>query len=321
MQYPVTIFSETEAPEDRERVKQSIVRLHNQRALDFILSIDIGSHQVQPNQTTDWQTNPARYRHSPRTYELGKQLSVPVIGIDTWEKRVYLRDRIRDGKVVHQANSLTLRETRMAENILKYGSLGHCAVIVDDINLRGLPSEAYGETSLLIKKFLCQENVAFVPTPLSDRMNIIKIHGSSFNQRIYRQINQLQQDMFDEIEGDFQSPEGLRHIYTVQREVVKNSLHSLPYDDTWLCLADGHIVSLVSVCVGPNQMLMLTSAYTCPSYRENGYMSTLFRRILQHYCKDKYRLSLNVLIQNDAAVRLYRKFGFRPVYCTMMKTD
>lgn len=321
MQYPVIIFSETDDAQDRERVKQAVIRHHNHTPLDYILAIDIGSHQVQPNQTTDWQTNPARYRHSPRTYELGQQLGVPVIGIDTWEKRVYLRDRIRDGQVVHQGASLLLRETRMVENILKYGALGHCAVIVGDVNLRGLPTEAYGETSLLVKKLLCQENVTFVPTPLSDRMQIVKVSGNSFNQHIYQCISQLHHEMLDETEGDFQSPEGLLHMYRIQREAMKNNLRHLSQDDTWLCVIDGHLVSLVSVSPGVNQMLALTMAYTRPAYRENGYMSSILRRVMQYYCKDKHRLYLNALVTNDTAIRLYHKFGFRPVYCTMMKTD
>lgn len=321
MQYPVTIFSETTDPQDRERVKQAIIRLHQQSPLAYILAIDIGSHQVQPNQTTDWQTNPSRYHHSPRTYELGQQLNIPVIGIDTWEKRVYLRDRMRDGRVVDQVASLSLRETRMVENILKYGALGACAVIVNDINLRGLPSSTYGDTSLLIKKLLCQDNVTFCPTPLSDRMNIIRVNGTSFNQCIYQQINQLEEANLDEAEEDYQSSAGLSHLHQWQRGTVKGQSHYASRDDIWLYVVDGHIVSLLNVGLTTNKMLKITSVYTTPAHRENGYMSALFRSIMRYYCKDSHRLTLDVLVKNDAAIRLYSKLGFKPVYCTMMKVD
>lgn len=318
MKNNVYIFAEVQTEEDRERVADAIRALRREGKIDLILADDIGMHSAQNPVAATKHKKDENYRISPRTYDLCLELNIPAIGIDNWEKKLYLRDIINDkGEAINQISSTTIRENKMADMINKYALLGNCAVIVEESRVRGLPSKRLGGTSVIVKKFLCDPNVKFFSSPATalEEEAIVKIEGPIFNHHIFTRLITLG-NIFIEEQQQYYTPDFFERRSTpVQQYKLDDFLYSRIA--TYGKVIDNTIVSMVVVKPITETLIQLHTVFTHPNYRYNGYISDIFKRIFLDYPKKHYTFELNVLNNNVDARRLYDRLGFQPVYLNL----
>lgn len=318
MKNNVYIFGEVHDEVDRTRVANAIRQLHREGKINYILADDIGMHSAQSPVVAVKHKNDNNFRTSSRTYDLCIELRIPVIGIDSWEKKLYLRDVINEkGECINQISSTTIRENKMADMINKYSLLGNCAVVVEESRIRGLPSKKLGETSIIVKKFLCDPNVKFFPTPAStlNENHIVKVDGSIFNNFIFKRLIQLGNDFLAEQkqykDEEFYSRTSAPHC----QYSMDDFLHSRIC--TYCKVIDNTIVSMAVLKKQTETLFHISSVYTHPNYRDNGYISDIFKQVFADYPKKNYVFELSVLDMNINARRLYDRLGFKPLHITL----
>ena len=146
----VIIFGEIHTAEERDEIEQLILRCHRSRPFNFLLSEELGSHEVFTNPGKVKAIKNMEWSNSPRSYELGITLNIPVIGIDTWDKTVYEKDVRQGNKILDCSHSFALREARMRQVILECAVKNRrIAVIVGDSHLREHPHKVLGGPSVL----------------------------------------------------------------------------------------------------------------------------------------------------------------------------
>lgn len=318
MKNNVYIFAEVHDDADRTRVADAVRLLHREGKIDIILADDIGMHSAQSPVAAAKHKKDENYRISPRTYDLCLELNIPAIGIDNWEKKLYLRDVHNDkGECINQISSTTIRENKMADMINKYALLGNCAVIVEESRVRGLPSKRLGGTSVIVKKFLCDPNVKFFSSPVTtlDEDNVIKVEGPIFNHHIYSRLIMLGNTFISEQEQYYAPDFFERRSTPVQNYKLDDFLYNRIC--TYCKIIDNTIVSMVVLKPITETLVQLHTVFTHPDYRYNGYISDIFKRIFLDYPKKHYTFELNVLTNNIDARRLYERLGFKPIYLNL----
>lgn len=156
MLFITDIFGEIHTKEDRDRIEKMILSNNHRAGYDFILTEEIGHHIALTEKDKQIGIRNHLWGISPRSYELGIKLNIPVIGIDTWEDYIYRKPL---------AEQFVLRETRMVEVIREYSLKGSCAVIVGDTHLRTIRTNELGDVSLLHKAFYKRDGFNIIRSP------------------------------------------------------------------------------------------------------------------------------------------------------------
>lgn len=319
MKHNVYIFGEMHTSEERDRVEKEIIKLHAEGKIDYLLSEEVGPNKALTANACQILINEKNYSISDRSYKLGIKLSIPVIGIDNWNKETYSEDK-RDtfGKLTDCARSFIIRESTMALAIMDYSSLGNCAVIVGDSHLRGLYNPVMGDSSPIIKHYLDNPKVKIYRSPISDlkENNIVLVSGMSFNAHAYEKIIKLA-DLLGEDERQYQDIEFLKRI---GKESNKHDISSFvsPEKETFCYVLNNEIVSMMVVNKRSNNLIILGPGFTLEEHRSKGYMKSIFDTIFEAYPKDKYGIGIGVLTNNEKAIKLYERIGFKPQHMSMI---
>ena len=166
MLFKTDIYGEIHTKEDRDRVEELIRKNHQKTPYQYLLTEEIGSEKAMTDSDKRIGIRNHLYSISPRSYELGIELKLPVIGIDIWEDDIYKNDvKDKDGNAIDFKLSFLLRETRMVDIIRKFSRLGNCAVIVGDSHLRLTKTKELGDISLLQKAFRLDAQYIFHRSP------------------------------------------------------------------------------------------------------------------------------------------------------------
>lgn len=144
MLFITDIYGEIHTREDRDRIESELLKKHKLVKYNFILTEEIGDNIALTNKDKLIGINNHLWGISPRSYELGIKLNLPVIGIDTWDDKVYQENL---------PEQFLQRETRMVKVISEYSRKGNCVVLVGDSHLRTIVTKELGGVSLLHKAF------------------------------------------------------------------------------------------------------------------------------------------------------------------------
>lgn len=166
MLFKTDIYGEIHTKEDRDRIEELIRKNHKANPYQYLLTEEIGSERAMTDSDKRIGIRNHLYSISPRSYELGIELKLPVIGIDLWKDEVY-KDDIKDanGMAIDFKRSFLLRETYMVNTIREFSRLGNCAVIVGDSHLRLTKTKELGDISLLQKAFRLDAQFVFHRSP------------------------------------------------------------------------------------------------------------------------------------------------------------
>lgn len=145
MLHRVDIFGEYHDDEDRTRIEKILLERHKEHPYQFILSEEAGDGVY----LTEAERNNAIKREifsiGPRSYMLGNNLDLPVIGIDEWDEKKF----DIAGERISTKLSFKIREARMLSVIKTYMAKGSCAVLIGDSHLRTVFTPELGEPSKL----------------------------------------------------------------------------------------------------------------------------------------------------------------------------
>ena len=165
--HEVILFGEMHTPEERDEIERLIKRCHAVKPFNFLLSEEVGPYETFTNPGKLKAIKDKEWSISPRSYELGIALNVPVIGIDIWDKEIFKDDIYQGDKLVNCSKSFTTRETHMKSVILQCAiKRRRIAVIVGDSHLRQQKNPVMGEPSVLTQFF--DRDFLIVRSPISE---------------------------------------------------------------------------------------------------------------------------------------------------------
>lgn len=166
MLFKTDIYGEIHTKEDRDRIEDLIRKNHKVNPYQYLLTEELGSVSALTDSDKRIGIRNHLYSISPRSYELGIELKIPVIGIDLWDDDVY-KDDVKDsnGMAIDFKRSFLMRETYMVNTIRTFSRQGNCAVIVGDSHLRLTKTKELGDISLLQKAFRSEAQYIFHRSP------------------------------------------------------------------------------------------------------------------------------------------------------------
>ncbi|MGJ8525430.1 Acetyltransferase [Halomonadaceae bacterium LMG 33818] len=103
--------------------------------------------------------------------------------------------------------------------------------------------------------------------------------------------------------------------HAVLKETLDESRAQLPVRHCWMAEdSDGQLIGHLELVLDwENQVGRLARVIVAPDHRGKGYASHMVKQVLEHaFVRDGLkRVELNVYPQNSAAVKTYRRLGFR----------
>lgn len=151
----IEIFGELHDDGERLAIEKKIKELHAIKPFDFILSEETGDAVALTNADKQRLINNEYFSIGPRSYQLGMELNIPVIGIDKWGIPSHFSQEVIFG----------IREKQMLSVIEKYSKLGRVVVLVGDAHLREVDSEQLGKKSVLHTKLHLKPGVQIHRSP------------------------------------------------------------------------------------------------------------------------------------------------------------
>lgn len=139
MNISIDIFGENHTVKERTVIERKIKHLHSIKPFDFILSEEAGDAIAISKEDKQKLIDSKYFSIGPKSYQLGIELEIPVIGIDLWGIH----------PSIPQETKFTMREKHMLNVIEKYSKLGRIAVLIGDAHLRSVDSEQLGKKSIL----------------------------------------------------------------------------------------------------------------------------------------------------------------------------
>lgn len=130
----IIIFGEDHSPQERTRIETHIRKLKP----DYILSEELGPYKYFTQKEILKGIREKKYSNSDRTFKLGLELNIPVIGIDVW-----------DNLPTNLIQQFKIREKYMVNTINSYRNKGLICVIIGDAHLRTIKTKELGNSSPL----------------------------------------------------------------------------------------------------------------------------------------------------------------------------
>lgn len=155
MTISIEIFGELHDITERLAIENKIKELHAINPFDFILSEEAGQAVALTNHYKKKLINEEHFSIGPRSYQLGIELNIPVIGIDKWGVPPHFSQEVIFG----------IREKQMLSVIEKYSKLGRVVVLVGDAHLREVDSKQLGKKSVLHTKLFGKPGVRIHRSP------------------------------------------------------------------------------------------------------------------------------------------------------------
>lgn len=145
MLHRVDIFGEIHTDEDRTRIERLLLERHKEHPYQYILSEEVGDGVYTTTKQKEDAIKNEVFSIGPRSYKLGINLDLPVIGIDEWDKSKFKFP----GGTANIPKAFQVREARMKSVIKTYMALGSCAVLIGDAHLRKTTTKELGDPSKL----------------------------------------------------------------------------------------------------------------------------------------------------------------------------
>lgn len=322
MKNKVWIFGEMHTKEDRDRIEEEIIELHRKVKFKYLLSEEVGSLIAKTDKEKEAGIKGRHYSISPRSYELGIRLGIPVIGIDSWADGVHDKDVTVNGEYVDCSRSFELRETRMAKVISQYGDMGNCAVIVGDTHLRGIPTKVMGDISIIVKEHLCDPNVFVVRSPVSEvnenGIVVIFPQKKDYKLKILERISDLSNALSND-ENQY-SDKRYDKFFPPEKLAFNPAYFSDKENGTVYCsVVNNQIIAFVYVIDIDDKSFKISMAFTDPAYRRQGHARKLFNYIFEQYPKDKYIGFIGARLKNKNAIAFYERCGFAQYHVSMVR--
>lgn len=130
----VIIFGEDHSSKERTIIENKIRKIRP----DYLLSEELGPHRYFTGKEIRKGLKLNRYSNSDRTFKLGLELNIPVIGIDLWHN---LPNNLKE--------QFKIRENHMVKVINSFKDKGLICVIVGDTHLRTIRTKELGKPSPL----------------------------------------------------------------------------------------------------------------------------------------------------------------------------
>lgn len=318
MKHNVYIFGEMHTTADRDRVEKEIIELHKKGKIKFLLTEENGDYRAFDEIEKRTWIKGRRFSISDRSYRLALKLSIPVIGIDTWDSKVYAKDKKKpNGEYTNCVESFKIREEKMVATILEFGDMGGCAVIVGDSHLRGLPNPVMGDVSPIQKAFLNDPKVSIFRSPISElnENGLVKVQGESFNEHVYKRLIELGNILVDDQKQHYDLKRQVRGALIA--EYYEKDDFIFPDKTIYCHVINNVIVSMAMTFLYTPTFLNLGPIVTDPAFRGKGLVTGIFKYLFETYPKTKYAYELGVYPGNASAVKLYEKLGFKTIHLTM----
>ena len=169
--YRVIIFGEMHIPEERDLV-ESWIRYGR---FNVLVSEECGELFAMTTRTLKRAIENKYYSISDRSYKLGLELGIPVIGCDSWDPDTFTKDKKdANGLYTNCKRSFLIREHQM-EKVIKLMATGNekalerrVAVIIGDSHLREKTNKVMGERSVLSLPETFGDDVLIVRSDISE---------------------------------------------------------------------------------------------------------------------------------------------------------
>lgn len=148
------LYGEMHTRADRDRIEKAIRIAHKETPFKYLLTEEAGPYRYLSKLALEQAIKNQMYSISDRSFKLGIELGIPVIGIDNWEDQTYARDKKRpDGRYLDCRYSFNIREHQMVRTLREYAPKGRVALIVGDSHLRSERNLVMGQPSPLYTQF------------------------------------------------------------------------------------------------------------------------------------------------------------------------
>lgn len=323
MKNRVIIFGEMHTKEDRDRVENEIIQLHKKLKFKFLLTEEAGSLVANTNEEKDAAIKDRHYSISPRSFELGKRLNIPVVGIDNWNENIYAQDvKTSNGEYVDCRRSFFERELRMTATIKCYGNIGNCAVIVGDSHLRGIPNKVMGDISVIQKKYLGESNISIIRSPIAELdengIVVLRPFQKDYRPEIFEQISVMANALSAD---EDQYGDKRYNKFFPPSKINFNPAYFCddPKCKVYCSVVENRIVSFAHVIDMDDRSFKISMLFTDPSHRRQGHARKLFDYIFSLYPKDKFIGFIGTRIQNKNAIAFYESYGFKPYHISLSR--
>ena len=170
--YRVVIFGEMHIPEERDLIESWIRYGH----FNILVSEECGELFAMTQQTIKKAIKNGYYSISDRSYKLGLELGISVIGCDSWDPDTFTKDKKDDnGLYTNCKRSFEIREKQMEKVIKTVSQWGlenpdrkRVAVIIGDSHLREKTNKVMGERSVLSLPETFGDDVLIVRSDISE---------------------------------------------------------------------------------------------------------------------------------------------------------
>lgn len=149
------LYGEMHTRAARDRIERLIREAHKETPFKYLLSEEAGPYRYMSKLALEQAIKRQMYSISDRSFKLGIELGIPVIGIDNWEDSTYAQDKKwPDGRYMDCRHSFNVREHQMVRVVREFAPKGRIALIVGDSHLREKRNLVMGPPSPLYTTFI-----------------------------------------------------------------------------------------------------------------------------------------------------------------------
>jgi hypothetical protein len=160
------LYGEMHTRDDRDRIERLIRQAHREAPFKYLLTEEAGPYRYLSKLALQQAIKGQMYSISDRSFKLGIELGIPVIGIDNWDDKTYERDRKwPDGRYLDCRYSFNIREHQMVRTLNEYAPKGRVALIVGDSHLRSQRNLVMGTASPLYTQFVDKSGFEIIRAP------------------------------------------------------------------------------------------------------------------------------------------------------------
>lgn len=157
------LYGEMHTRAERDRIERAIRKEHALDPFKYLLTEEAGPYRYYQPIAIRQAIKGTMFSISDRSFNLGLELGIPVIGIDDWNDATYAQDKKGPrGVYLDCRNSFRIRERKMVSVTNEFLPKGRVALIVGDSHLRQQRNLVMGETSPLYTTFANRADVTII---------------------------------------------------------------------------------------------------------------------------------------------------------------
>lgn len=160
----VTIYGDMHTAADRNAIFDAVVRSNKTKRVAAILSEEVGSLTFINNDEMRRALREKNFLIDGMTLRLARALTVPLIGIDTWENYADHKQFNRKPANV----TFPIREANMVKTIERFRYLGNIVVVVGDTHLRQTACTELGPASPIHTTYANDKTVTIIRSKINE---------------------------------------------------------------------------------------------------------------------------------------------------------